>query len=108
MCSMIYDLYGPVCKIIDADRHNLILFDVQLWSSLYLMDGATGQGSLCLDWLSVIMIVTVMMIMTVITLTWRTGDGRTALVLGFLHHTVLTNWLDKWAHPRKKSFKTFF
>ena len=37
---MIYDLYVPVCKIIDADRHNLILFDVQLWSSLYLMDGA--------------------------------------------------------------------
>ena len=40
MCSMRYDLYCTVCKIIDADRHNLILFDVRLWSSLYLMDEA--------------------------------------------------------------------
>lgn len=64
-----------------------------------------GQGSLCLDWLSVIVIMTVMMIMIVMTLTGRTGDGGTALVLGLLHHTVLTNWLDKWAHPRKKEFQ---
>ena len=42
------------------------------------------------------------------TLTRRTGDGGTALVLGLLHHTVLTNWLDKWTHPGKKSFETFF
>lgn len=41
------------------------------------------------------------------TLTWRTGNGGAALVLSLLHHAVLTNWLDKWTHPRKKSLKEF-
>ena len=45
--------------------------------------------------------------MLVMTLTWRTGDGGAALVLGLLHHAVLTNWLDKWTHPRKQSLKEF-
>ena len=47
------------------------------------------------------------MIMIMMTLTWGTGDGGTALVLGLFHHTVLTHWLDKWAHPRKYSVKIF-
>ena len=39
--------------------------------------------------------------MLVMMLTWGTGDGGTALVLGLLHHTVFTHWLDERTDPRK-------
>jgi hypothetical protein len=43
-----------------------------------------------------------------IRLTWRTGDGGTALVLLFLHQTVLANWLDERADSKEKTVNVIF
>jgi hypothetical protein len=35
-------------------------------------------------------------------LTWRTGDGGTALVFILFHQTILAHWFDEGTHPAQK------
>jgi hypothetical protein len=35
-------------------------------------------------------------------LTWRTGDGGTALVFILFHQAILAHWFDEGAHPAQK------